>query len=134
MAKEKSDSEVLVPQYKTVKIGGETFQVKPFSVKDIIYFTRDLIEGLKAIKEKYPSMQFEKDDVFQFMPLVIDEAPRLIGLVARAIGKDGVWLEYQTDLVGVSELFAIVAEINDFGKIIANFKAGWSKLKAQVIA
>ncbi len=130
----KSDSEVLVPVEQKVNIGGEEFVVKPFSVKDIIFFTRDLVDGLQAIKAKYPSMEFSKEDVFKYMPLVLDEAPRLFGLLARSVGKDCEWLENQHDLVGVSKLFAIVAEINDFGSIVSNFKAGWSKLKEQVVA
>lgn len=128
-----SNAEVLIPEYKKVKISGQTFEVKPFSVKDVMYFTRDLIGGLSAIKEKYPNLDFKPEDVFQYMPLVLDEAPRLFGLLARSIGKDGDWIQEQNDLAGVSELFRIVTEINDFGTIISNFKAGWSKLQAQTV-
>ena len=102
-------------------------------MKDIVYFTRDLFEGLAAIKVKYPSLEFNRDDVVKYVPLLLDEAPRLFGLIARSIDKDGEWIEKQNDLVGVSKLFAIVAELNDFGAIISNFKEGWSKLKAQVV-
>jgi hypothetical protein len=130
---EKSDSEVLVPVEHKVEIGGKKFVVNPFSVKDIISFTRDLIDGLAAIKEKYPAMEFKSEDAFKYFPAILDEAPRLFGLLARSIGKDKDWLESQTDLVGVSKLFAIVAEINDFGMIISNFQEGWSKLKHQTI-
>jgi len=129
----RTDSEILVPQFRTVKISGKQFEVKPFSVKDIIFFTRDLIEGLSKIKEKYPSLEFKQEDLLVYFPLVVDEAPRLFGLLARAIGQEREWLEEQTDLVGVSELFTIVTEINDFGQIISNFQRGWSKLKSQTI-
>ena len=134
MEKQKSDSEVLVPQRQVVTISGKKFEVRPFTVKDIIHFTRDLVEGLSAIKAKYPSLEFKSEDMLQYLPLVLDEAPRLFGLLAAAIDKDREWLEKQEDLPGVSKLFAIVAEINDFGTIISNFKAGWSKLKSQVVA
>jgi hypothetical protein len=134
MAKEKTPSEILVPPRQTVTISGDKFEVRPFTVKDIIHFTRDLVEGLSAIKSKYPSLEFKAEDTLQYLPLVLDEAPRLFGLLAAAINKDREWLEKQEDLPGVSKLFAIVAEINDFGTIISNFKAGWSKLKSQVVA
>lgn len=134
MEKQKSDSEVLVPPRQVVIISGKKFEVRPFTVKDIIHFTRDLVEGLSAIKAKYPSLEFKSEDMLQYLPLVLDEAPRLFGLLAAAIDKDREWLEKQEDLPGVSKLFAIVAEINDFGTIISNFKAGWSKLKSQVVA
>jgi hypothetical protein len=130
----KPDSEVLVPTEQTVIISGEKLVVKPFSVKDIIFFTRDLVDGLQVIKEKYPSMEFSNEDILKYMPLVLGEAPRLFGLLARAIDKEGEWLENQHDLVGVSKLFLKVVSINDFGAIISNFKAGWSKLKSQVVA
>ena len=133
MAK-KLDSEVLVPQKHVVTIEGIQYEVRPFSVKDVIHFTRDLVEGLSAIKKKYPSLEFKPEDMLQYLPLVLDEAPRLFGLLAAAVDKEGEWLEKQSDLVGVSKLFAIVAEINDFGTIISNFKAGWSKLQAQTVA
>lgn len=134
MEKQKSDSEVLVPQRQVVIISGKKFEVRPFTVRDIIHFTRDLVEGLSAIKTKYPSLEFKNEDMLQYLPLVLDEAPRLFGLLAAAVDKDREWLEKQEDLPGVSKLFAIVAEINDFGTIISNFKAGWSKLKKQVVA
>ena len=134
MEKQKSDSGVLVPQRQVVMISGKKFEVRPFTVRDIIHFTRDLVEGLSAIKAKYPSLEFKNEDMLQYLPLVLDEAPRLFGLLAAAVDKDREWLEKQEDLPGVSKLFAIVAEINDFGTIISNFKAGWSKLKKQVVA
>lgn len=130
----KTDSEVLVPLKREVTISGISLEVRPFTVKDIIHFTRDLVEGLSAIKAKYPSLEFKTEDMLQYLPLVLDEAPRLFGLLAASVDKDREWLENQADLVGVSKLFAIVAEINDFGVIISNFKAGWSKLKSQVVA
>ena len=131
--KEKSSTEVLVPVEHRVDIGGETFVVRPFSVKDVVFFTRDLFDGLKAIKDKYPSLDFKPEDTLAYMPALLDEAPRLFGLLARSIGKDAEWLQEQRDLVGVSKLFAVVAEINDFGTIISNFRQGWSKLKSQTI-
>lgn len=129
----KSESEVLIPQYKTVKIAGVTYEVKPFSVKDVVFFTRDLIEGLSTIKQKYPSLEFKQEEVLVYLPILLDEIPRIIGLIARSIGKDQEWLEAQNDLAGVSELFKIVTEINDFGTIISNFKNGWNKLQQQTI-
>lgn len=134
MAEQKTDSEVLVPAVRKVVINGEELVVRPFSVKDVIHFTRDLVEGLSAIKAKYPSLEFKTEDALQYLPLVLDEAPRLFGLLAAAVNKDGPWLEDQSDLVGVSKLFAIVAEINDFGAIVSNFKAGWSRLQSQMVA
>ena len=128
-----SDVDTMVPMEKTVTIGKETLKVRPYSVKDVIYFTRELMDGLRNIKTKYPSMEFKNEDILQYFPLVIDESPRLIGLLARAIGKEGKWLEEQTDLVGVSKLFTLVSEINDFGTIISNFRDGWSNLKKQTI-
>lgn len=129
----KKDSEILVPKLQVVTIGGEQFEVKPFSVKDVIHFTRELVEGLGAIKKQYPSLDFKPEDILQYLPAVLDEVPRLLGLLAMSIGKDQAWLESQSDLVGVSKLFSIVAEINDFGTIISNFKEGWSKLQKQTI-
>ncbi len=131
--KQKSDSEVLVPEVRKVKISGEEFVVNPYSVKDVIHFTRDLIEGLNVIKKQYLSLEFKPEDVLQYLPVVLDEAPRLFGLLATAIGKDQAWLEEQKDLAGVSQLFLAITEINDFGTIISNFRAGWSKLKSQTV-
>lgn len=134
MTKQKQDSEVLVPEIQRVTISSVEYEVRPFSVKDIIHFTRELVEGLSAIKAKYPSLEFKTEDALQYLPLLLDEAPRLFSLLARAINKDGEWIQEQNDLVGISKLFAIVAEINDFGAIISNFRQGWSKLKSQVVA
>lgn len=133
MVKEKSASDVLVPEKKKIKIGQEEFEVRPYSVKDIIHFTRDLFEGLSAIKSKYPSLEFKNEDMLQYFPLLLDEAPRLINLMALAIDKDGEWLQKQ-NMSAFSELFLAITELNDFGMIISNFKAGWSKLKKQVVA
>lgn len=133
MKKDASGTETLVPVEQKVKIGSEEFVVRPFSVKDVVFFTRDLFDGLKAIKDKYPSLDFKPEDTLTYMPALLDEAPRLFGLLARSIDKNAEWLQNQRDLVGVSKLFAIVAEINDFGTIISNFRAGWSKLKSQTI-
>jgi len=129
----KQDSELLVPLRKTVTIGREELEVRPFSVKDIIHFTRDLVEGLSAIKAKYPSLEFKNEDMLQYFPLLLDEAPRLINLMALAIDKDGEWLQAQ-NMSAFSALFLAIAELNDFGTIISNFKAGWSNLKKQVVA
>ena len=129
----KLDLEVLVPTVRRVAISNQEFVVRPFSVKDVVHFTRDLVEGLSAIKKQYPSLEFKPEEVLQYLPMVLDEAPRLFGLLASAIDKDKEWLENQSDLVGVSKLFVIVAEINDFGTIISNFRAGWGKLKSQTV-
>ena len=134
--KPKSETEKLVPVEREVKIAGEVYKVRPFSVKDIVFFTRDLFEGLAALKAKYPDLGSanDKTTMIEYIPALLDESPRLFGLMARAVDKDREWLESCTDLVGVSELFANIVEINDFGAIISNFKRGWSKLKTQVIA
>jgi hypothetical protein len=128
----KSDVEVMVPKTKRVKISGKEYDVRPFNMKDVIHFTRDLFEGFSKIQSKYPSLNFDTKnpaEMLKFMPLLLDEAPRLFGLFARAIEKDGTWLENQSDIGGVSELFLAITEINDFGIIISNFKAGWSNLQ-----
>ena len=132
----KSEMEVVVPAISEVEIGGVKYTVKPFSIKDVVYFTRDLFEGLGSLRKKYPEIgnDANKTTLVQYIPALLDEAPRLFGLFARAVGKDGAWLEEQTDLVGVSKLFLIVVDINDFGAIISNFRQGWSKLKTQMIA
>jgi hypothetical protein len=127
------DVNVLVPIERSVKIGNEMLTVKPFSIRDVVYFTREIVEGLNAVKVKYPAMDFKKEDVLHYAPLVLDEVPRLFNLLARAIGKDGEWLQNQTDLVGVSNLFAVITEINDFGTILSNFRNGWSNLAKQTI-
>ncbi len=133
MSQEKTNSEVLVPQYKTVIIAGTKYEVKPYAIKDIMHFSRDLVEALVHFKEKYPTLAFKEEDFLLFMPIMLDEAPRLFEMMARSIGKDGTWIQEQHDLAGISELFSIIAEINDFGVIISNFKAGWSKLQKQTI-
>lgn len=133
MDSSKSSAEIMVPSEKKIKIYGQEFTVKPFSLKDVIFFSRDLMDGLLQIQKKHPDMKFEPQDAVQFIPALLDEAPRLVGLFARAIGKDGPWLEECHDLVGVSALFLAITEINDFGAIFSNFRAGWSKLQNQTI-
>jgi hypothetical protein len=129
----KAASEVLVPSEKKIKINGENLVVKPFSVKDLIFFARDIMDGMAEVKKKYPTLSFGPEDILQYFPALLDEAPRLFNLLARAVQKEGSWLESSTDLVGVSALFVVIAEINDFGTIISNFRTGWSKLQNQTI-
>ncbi len=131
MSGEKSSTDVLVPKEKEVKIGGEVYIVKPFKVKDLIYFSREIQEAFISIKKKNPNLQFKEADAAVFLPLLLSEAERLIGLFARAIGKERIWLEDQADMVGFSALFQAVTEVNDFGAIISNFMQGWSLLKTQ---
>lgn len=128
---DKSSIEVLVPKEKAINIGGEVFIVKPFKVKDLVYFSREIQEAFVSIRKKNPKLEFKEAEASVFLPLLLSEAERLIGLFARAIGKERIWLEEQADVVGFSSLFQAVTEVNDFGSIISNFMQGWSRLKTQ---
>ena len=127
----KSDMTVLVPKEKEVVIGGEVYVVKPFKVKDLVFFSREIQAAIVAIKEKNPNLKFKESEMAAIIPLLMQEAERLIGLLARAVGKEKIWLEEQADIVGFSALFQAVTEVNDFGAIISNFMLGWGHLKNQ---
>ncbi len=130
---EQKDSAIFIPKEDKVTISGEVCAVKPYSIRHVIGFTRELMEVFKNIKEKYPEMDFKEEDVAKYLPLLLDESDRLIDLVALAINKDGEWLGKQNDLKGFSELFMKICKVNDFGAIIANFREGWSLLQKQKI-
>lgn len=127
----KSDMQVLVPKEKEITIGGEVYVVKPFKVKDLVFFSREIQAAIIAIREKNPDLKFKESEMASIIPLLMQEAERLIGLLARAIGKEKIWLEEQVDVVGFSALFQAVTEVNDFGAIISNFMQGWGHLKNQ---
>lgn len=131
MGEDKSSIDVLVPKEKAIVIGGETYVVKPFKVKDLVYFSREIQEAFVSMKKKNPNLKFKENEGLILLPLLLSEAERLLGLFARAIGKDRNWLEEQVDVVGFSALFQAVTEVNDFGVIISNFMQGWSRLKTQ---
>ena len=127
----KSSLEVLVPKEKEIVIGGEVFVVKPYKVKDLVFFSREIQDAFVSIKKKQPDLQFKETETAVFLPLLFGESERLIGLFARAIGKEKVWLEESADVAGFSALFEAITEVNDFGTIISNFVRGWSQLKSQ---
>lgn len=129
----KLDIDKMVVRERKVTITGESFIVKPFTVRDLIFFSRELVEAAKVVNDAYPNLDFKKTNPLKYLPLLIDEVPRLIGLMARSIGKDEEWLSSQTDLTGFSELFTAICELNDFGVVIANFQRGWSVLQSQKI-
>jgi hypothetical protein len=133
MADEKNDSKILVPARREVTIDGKKYEVHPFSIKEVIHFTRDIAGAFAKLQEKYPGLEISPDKAFEFLPILLDEAPRLIHLMAMSINKDGDWLSEQKDLSGASELFLAITELNDFGRIVSNFQLGWSKLKNQTI-
>ena len=127
----KSSMEILIPKEKEITIGGEIFVVKPFKVKDLVFFSRELQAAFVSIKKKNPNLKFKANEAAAIIPLLMSEAERLIGLLARAVGKEKIWLEESADMVGFSALFQAVTEVNDFGTIISNFMKGWSQLKTQ---
>lgn len=131
----KTETEVLVPRIRKINIAGQPFEIHQYSARDLITFSRELIGGLAKLKEKYPSLEFKQEDMLIYMPLLLDEIPRLFDLIALTLRpeKTGDWLQEQTDLVGVSDLFASVCEMNDFGAVISNFRRGWDMLKKQTI-
>ena len=108
MGNEKSAMDVLVPKEKEIKIGGEVFVVKPFKVKDLVYFSREIQAAFISIKKKYPKLEFKDAETSMLLPLFLSEAERLIGLFARSIGKERIWLEDQADVVGFSALTACI--------------------------
>ena len=128
-----SDSEVVIPKTAVVCIEGVKYEVKPYCVKDLIKFGRELVEGLKVIQTKFPGEDLGKLNMITLLPVLLDEVPMLAGFIALSIDKDSEWLSNSRDLVGVSNLFNRICELNNFGAIIANFLAGWSKLKSQTI-
>lgn len=130
---EKTDLEKVVPLEKEIKLSGEKYIVGAYSIREIIKFSRVFLDVAVVVQKKYPSLEFKAEDFSKFLPLMLDEVPKLIDLFAIAIGKEGEWLGNQKDLAGFSALFLAVCEVNDFGVIISNFQKGWKILKAQKI-
>ena len=100
-------------------------------VKDLVFFSRELQAAFVSIKKNNPDLKFKESEAAAIIPMLLSEGERLIGLLARAIGKEKIWLEESADIVGFSALFQAVTEVNDFAAIISNFMKGWSQLKTQ---
>ncbi len=127
------DVKIIVPEEKEITLVGVKYKVGPYAIIDVIKFSRTLIDVAANIQKNYPSMEFKKEEMARYLPVLLAEVPKLIDLIAIAIDKEGEWLGKQKDLAGFSELFLAICEVNDFGAIISNFQKGWKILQTQKV-
>ena len=128
-----SSVDSLVPKEKPVTLCGVSYIVKPYKLKDLVFFSREITDALGEIKRKNPTMEFKESNAMNLLPLFLEEAERLVGLMGRAVNKDKAWMEENLEMVDFSELFLAITEVNNFGKMISNFIMGWSHLKKQKV-
>lgn len=104
--------EILYPEGKSISIGGESFSIKPFVLKNrtkVVRIFAEVFSELGAHKEIATAGNIEVITRF------IDTAgTRLIDIYELITGKDKEWLGDNLTLKQEVELINAVMEINDF--------------------
>jgi len=129
----KSDVDIFIPKEYWVEIEGEKFKVERYSIEDMVNFSRELIDIAMSVAGR-PDVDLKNLSAGDAAALLLPELNRLVGILAKAIGKDREWLLKKRDIEGFSNLLKIVCEINNFEMIIQNFRVSWSRLKGQKAA
>ncbi|MBA7696213.1 hypothetical protein ES703_104856 [subsurface metagenome] len=119
-------SDEMVDVVREITIGGENLSVRPFSVGDLVRFSRDLAKAAGRIVKAYGEAGLDitkttKEDLF---PFIFNELDTVVGFMACAVDKDRDWLLACRDMAGFSVLFKNICELNDFKAVIANFTEG----------
>lgn len=130
-----SGAEVFVPKKCFVTIGDKTFDVKKFSLKDWIELAREgttfASSVFARIRKEVPDVDIRKLSALDVMPFIWEDLYRIVPILSLAIDVEPEWLEEQNDMEGVSSLFTVITELNNFRLVFKNFTAGFTNLSNQ---
>jgi len=126
-------TQILVPPECKVTIDGTEYTVHRFTVGDWLRIAKDLSDLATTVAKKIEEQKIDvkRIDKTMIFNLLIDEFYRVVPIMALAIQAEPKKISESSDLVGVSELFKTICEINDFRRIFANFTGAMASLQIQ---
>lgn len=117
-----SKTEKLIAQGKEIEVMGERLIVKPVSAKMMFSINREIAAGLHDMMAVVRG-RGEGEEVLtpEFILTLVNFAPKLLNMFDKAIGKEGGYCE-NLAFADLSEVILVVLEVNDFERIVKNFK------------
>lgn len=120
MSTKTQELETLYPQGREIVVGGETFLIKPFVLKNRTQVVRIFTEVFGELGQNNDISQSKKSDVV--VKFIETAGDRIIEIYEIVTGREKSWLEENMTMKQEMELINAVMEINDIPFLISQVK------------
>ena len=123
MSSSKDEVEIMLPQGKLIRIAGKDFVIKPFVIKNRLYFIRIVAEAVLGLVNDNKTL-----NILNIMDVM---GEKIVDIYVIVLGEKKEWLEQNVTIKEETVIVDTILEVNDIDFLVERVKAIMGKVKKE---
>ena len=124
------NTEILAPKEVDIKVGNKVYQIKKFSLMQLINLSRFFVALAKTVKIDFKEGNDNMADLMAILSTIEEEqAVDFFSILVNSKDKTAIKEDIISDAEISTQVIATICEVNDFSKLFGNFQKAGEKLK-----